>query len=38
VDLLRAGGFELDVAQAAWRAMPPIVRPLAIGRAHLPVS
>lgn len=34
VELMRAGGFELDVADAAWRAMPPIVRPLAIGCAH----
>jgi ubiquinone/menaquinone biosynthesis C-methylase UbiE len=33
VEMMRAGGFELDVAEAAWRAMPPIVRPLAIGRA-----
>jgi ubiquinone/menaquinone biosynthesis C-methylase UbiE len=34
VELMRAGGFELDVTEAAWRAMPPIVRPLAIGCAH----
>lgn len=26
-------GFDLDVHPAAWRAMPPIVRPLIIGRA-----
>jgi ubiquinone/menaquinone biosynthesis C-methylase UbiE len=26
-------GFDLDVDPAAWRAMPPIVRPLIIGRA-----
>jgi ubiquinone/menaquinone biosynthesis C-methylase UbiE len=34
LDLMRACSFEVDVAQAAWRAMPPIVRPLAIGRAR----
>jgi ubiquinone/menaquinone biosynthesis C-methylase UbiE len=36
VELLRACGFELDVEPARWRAMPPIVRPLAIGRARPP--
>jgi ubiquinone/menaquinone biosynthesis C-methylase UbiE len=34
VELMRACGFELEVAEATWRAMPPIVRPLAIGRAR----
>ena len=33
-ELMRACGFELDVDEAAWRAMPPIVRPLVIGRAR----
>jgi ubiquinone/menaquinone biosynthesis C-methylase UbiE len=35
VELMRACGFEFDeLAEAAWRAMPPIVRPLAIGHAR----
>jgi ubiquinone/menaquinone biosynthesis C-methylase UbiE len=34
IEEMRACGFEVDVAEASWRAMPPIVRPLAIGRAR----
>jgi len=34
VELMRACGFELEIAEATWRAMPPIVRPLAIGHAR----
>jgi ubiquinone/menaquinone biosynthesis C-methylase UbiE len=34
IELMRAHGFELEVSQAAWRLMPPIVRPLVIGRAR----
>jgi ubiquinone/menaquinone biosynthesis C-methylase UbiE len=34
VDLMRACGFELEVSEADWRAMPPIVRPLVLGRAR----
>jgi ubiquinone/menaquinone biosynthesis C-methylase UbiE len=34
VDLMRACRFELDVADAAWRAQPPIIRPLVLGRAR----
>jgi ubiquinone/menaquinone biosynthesis C-methylase UbiE len=34
VELMRACGFEPDAAEATWRAMPWIVRPLAIGRAR----
>jgi ubiquinone/menaquinone biosynthesis C-methylase UbiE len=38
VDVLRTCGFELDeLAEAVWRAMPPIVRPLAIGHARPPL-
>lgn len=33
-ELLRATGFELDVHEATWRAMPPIVAPLIAGRAY----
>jgi SAM-dependent methyltransferase len=34
-ELMVALGFELDdLDDASWRAMPPIVRPLIIGRAH----
>ncbi len=34
LDLMRAGGLRLhDVEQRRWRAMPPIVRPVVIGRA-----
>ena len=35
VDQMRACGFEPDAAPASWHAMPPIVRPLAVGRARL---
>jgi SAM-dependent methyltransferase len=35
VELLRAGGFDVVAEQVAWRGMPPIVRPLAVGRASL---
>jgi ubiquinone/menaquinone biosynthesis C-methylase UbiE len=34
LDQMRACGFEPDAEQATWRAVPPIVRPLAIGRAR----
>jgi ubiquinone/menaquinone biosynthesis C-methylase UbiE len=34
LELMRACGFEVDAAEAAWHAMPPIVRPLAVGRAR----
>jgi ubiquinone/menaquinone biosynthesis C-methylase UbiE len=34
VELMRACRFELDVAEAAWRAQPPIIRPLVVGRAR----
>ncbi|WP_028063726.1 class I SAM-dependent methyltransferase [Solirubrobacter soli] len=35
VELMRTCGFELEeLAEATWRAMPPIVRPLAIGHAR----
>ena len=34
-ELMAAVGFELeDLDDASWRAMPPIVRPLIVGRAH----
>ncbi len=33
VDLMRAHGFEVTADNAAWRGMPPIVRPLMVGRA-----
>jgi ubiquinone/menaquinone biosynthesis C-methylase UbiE len=33
-ELLRAAGFELDVREASWRAMPPIIAPLIAGRAY----
>ncbi|HKE74035.1 MAG TPA: class I SAM-dependent methyltransferase [Acidimicrobiales bacterium] len=34
-ELMAACGFELeDLDGASWRAMPPIVRPLIVGRAH----
>jgi len=33
-ELLRVAGFDLDVHQASWRAMPPIVAPLIAGRAY----
>jgi len=35
VELMSACGFAPDAAHATWRAMPPIVRPLAIGRARV---
>jgi ubiquinone/menaquinone biosynthesis C-methylase UbiE len=35
VELMRACGFEVNASTAAWRAMPPIVRPLMSGRAQL---
>ena len=33
VELMRASGFEISADGAAWRAMPPIVRPLMVGQA-----
>jgi SAM-dependent methyltransferase len=33
-ELMGACGFELDATAAAWKAMPPIIRPLAVGRAR----
>lgn len=33
VELMRASGFEVAADDAAWRAVPPIIRPLAVGRA-----
>ena len=33
-ELMGASGFDLDATDAAWRAMPPIIRPLTIGRAR----
>jgi ubiquinone/menaquinone biosynthesis C-methylase UbiE len=35
LELIEACGFRLDAQPAAWRAMPPIIRPLALGRARL---
>ena len=35
LELMDACGFQLDARPAAWRAMPPIIRPLAIGRATI---
>jgi SAM-dependent methyltransferase len=35
VELMRACGFEVEASKGAWRAMPPIVRPLMSGRAQL---
>ena len=35
VELMRACGFEVKASKAAWRAMPPIVRPLMSGRAQV---
>jgi ubiquinone/menaquinone biosynthesis C-methylase UbiE len=32
--MMAARGFELDVSESAWRGMPGIVKPLAIGRAR----
>jgi ubiquinone/menaquinone biosynthesis C-methylase UbiE len=33
VELMRACGFDVTAEEAAWRGMPPIVRPLVVGRA-----
>lgn len=33
LELIRDCGFQVEAQTAAWRAMPPIIRPLAIGRA-----
>lgn len=38
VELMRACGFEVQASRGAWRAMPPIVRPLMSGRAQLRAS
>ena len=35
LELMDACGFRLDAHPAAWRAMPPIIRPLAVGRAMI---
>ena len=35
VELMRACGFAVAADDGAWRAMPPIVRPLMVGRASL---
>jgi SAM-dependent methyltransferase len=35
LELMDACGFELEARPAAWRAMPPIIRPLVIGRATI---
>ena len=35
LELMNACGFQLEARRAAWRAMPPIIRPLAIGRATI---
>ena len=35
LELMDACGFGLDVHPAKWRAMPPIIRPLVIGRATI---
>jgi SAM-dependent methyltransferase len=35
LELIEACGFRLDAHPAAWRAMPPMIRPLAVGRARL---
>jgi ubiquinone/menaquinone biosynthesis C-methylase UbiE len=35
LELMDACGFLLDAHSATWRAMPPIIRPLAIGRATI---
>lgn len=36
LDVMRAQGFDVAAEHAAWHGMPPIVRPLAIGRAVPP--
>ena len=33
LELMDACGFRLDARPATWRAMPPIIRPLVVGRA-----
>jgi ubiquinone/menaquinone biosynthesis C-methylase UbiE len=33
LELMDASGFQLDAHHAAWRAMPPIIRPLVLGQA-----
>jgi SAM-dependent methyltransferase len=38
VDLMRACGFEVAAEDAAWRGMPPLIRPLVVGRARLSAS
>jgi hypothetical protein len=35
LDLMDACGFRLDAHPAKWRAMPPIIRPLVVGRATI---
>jgi SAM-dependent methyltransferase len=35
LELMDACGFRLDMHPAAWRAMPPIIRPLVVGRATI---
>jgi SAM-dependent methyltransferase len=35
LELMDACGFRVDARPAAWRAMPPIIRPLAVGRATI---
>jgi hypothetical protein len=35
LELMHARGFQLDAQPAAWRAMPPIIRPLVVGRATI---
>jgi hypothetical protein len=38
VDLMRTCGFEVAAEHAAWRGMPPIIRPLVVGCARLSAS
>jgi hypothetical protein len=35
LELMNACGFGLDAHPAKWRAMPPIIRPLVVGRATI---
>jgi len=35
LELMDACGFRLDAHSAKWRAMPPIIRPLVVGRATI---
>jgi SAM-dependent methyltransferase len=35
LELMKSWGFQVEARPAAWRGMPPIVRPLAIGRATI---